>query len=194
MVRNHISFVVNSYSLPRRVFDPNADDIVVLGINQLEMTAVKKNIRWGVSACVAALALALGSGVASAQQKAPDAPAKADVKKAEPPKAEAKKAEAPKAAPVKKAEPKKAASACAGVEPEATCIGNTECMWVKEVTTKAGQKRKAHCQKKPTPPAAKKAAEPKKAEPAKAAPAAVPKAAAPAPAAPKAAAPVAPKQ
>lgn len=160
------------------------------------MTAVKKNIRWGVSACVAALALALGSGVASAQQKAPDAPAKADVKKAEPPKADAKKAEAPKAAPVKKAEPKKAASVCAGVEPEATCIGNTECMWVKEVTTKAGQKRKAHCQKKPTPPAAKKPAEPKKAEPAKAAaPAAAPKAASPAaPAAPKAPAPAAPKQ
>ena len=148
---------------------------------------MKKNIRWGMGACVAVLSLALGSGVASAQQKAPDAPAAADVKKAAPPKA---------AAPAKKAEPaKKVASACAGVDPEATCLGNTECMWVKEVTTKAGQKRKAHCQKKPTPPAAKKAAAPAAPAATKttapAAPAA-PKAAAPAVAAPKAAAPVAP--
>ena len=132
-----------------------------------------KNIRWGMGACVAALALALGGGVASAQQKAPDAPAKADTKKVEVPKAAAPKAPAKKAA---------APSACAGVEPEATCLGNTECMWVKEVVTKAGQKRKAHCQKKPTPPAAKKAATP-----------VAPKAAAPATTAPKAPAPAAPK-
>ena len=137
-----------------------------------------KNIRLGMGACVAALALALGSGVASAQQKAPDATA---------PKVEAPKAAAPKAAAPKAAAPKaatKAPSACAGVEPENTCLGNTECMWVKEVVTKAGQKRKAHCQKKPTPPVAKKAAAP-----------VAPKAIAPAAAkavAPKAAAPAAP--
>ena len=136
-----------------------------------------KNIRRGMGACVAVLTLALGSGVVNAQQKAPDAPAAADVKKAAPPKA---------AAPVKKAEPKKVASACAGVEPETTCLGSTECMWVKEVTTKAGVKRKAHCQKKPTPPAKKTAA------PAAPTAPAAPKAAAPAAAAPKAAAPVAP--
>ena len=137
---------------------------------------MKKNIRWGIGACVAALTLALGSGVVSAQQKAPDAPAAADAKKTVAPKA---------AVPAKKAEPKKVASACAGVEPDATCLGSTECMWVKEVTTKAGQKRKAHCQKKPSPPAAKKAAAP-------AAPApAAPKVVAPAAAAPKAAAPAA---
>ena len=138
-----------------------------------------KNIRWGMSACVAVLALALGSTVASAQLKAPDTPPKADAKKAEPPKAPAAKA------PVaKKAEPKKAASACAGVEPEATCLGNTDCLWIKELTTKAGQKRKAHCAKKSTPPA------PKKAEAPKAPVAAAPKA--PAAAAPKAPAPAAP--
>ncbi len=130
-----------------------------------------KNIRLGMGVCVAALALALGSGVASAQQKAPDAPAKAAAPKVEAPKAAAPKAAAPKAAP-------KAVSACAGVEPEGTCLGNTECMWVKEVVTKLGQKRKAHCQKKPTPPAVKKAAG-----------TAVPKTTAPATAAPKAPAP-----
>ncbi len=141
-----------------------------------------KNVRWGMGACVAALALVLTGGVASAQQKAPDAPAKADVKKATPPKADVKKAEPVAKAPAKKAEPKKAPSACAGIE-ETACLGNNECMWVKEVVTKAGQKRKAHCQKKPTPPAAKKA-DAKKAEPAKAAPAPAPKAAAPAAPAP----------
>ena len=142
---------------------------------------MKKNVRWGMSACVAVLALALTGGVASAQLKAPDAPAKADTKKAEPPKADVKKAEPTTKAPAKKAEPaKKAPSPCAGIE-EAACLANTECMWVKEVVTKAGQKRKAHCQKKPTPP--QPAA--KKGEPAKAAPGApAPKAAAPAPAAP----------
>ena len=143
------------------------------------MTAVMKNIRRGMGACVAVLTLALGSGVVNAQQKAPDAPAAADVKKAAPPKA---------AAPVKKAEPKKVASACAGVEPEATCLGSTECMWVKELTTKAGVKRKAHCQKKPPPPvkkAATPAAAPAPAAPKAAAPVAAPKAPAVAPAAPK---------
>lgn len=124
-----------------------------------------KNIRWGMGACVAALALALSGGIAAAQQKAPDAP-----------KADAKKVEPPKKAPAKKAEPaKKAPSACAGIE-EAACVANSECAWHKETVTKAGVKRKAHCQKKPTPPAAKKAADPAKAP--------APKAAAPAPAAP----------
>lgn len=140
-----------------------------------------KNVRWGMGACVAALALALSVGVVSAQQKAPDAPAKADAKKAEPPKADMKKAEPVPKASAKKAEPaKKAASACKGVD-EAACVGKGECMWVKEYVTKAGVKHKAHCQGKPTPP---KKAEPKgdakKAEPAKGAPAP----AAPAPAAP----------
>ena len=130
---------------------------------------MNKSIRWGVSACVAALALALAGGVASAQQKAPDAPAKADAKKAEPKKAEAKKA-APAA---KKDVAKKAPSACAGIE-EPACLANSECMWVKEVVRKNGVKQKAHCQKKPPAPAAKKAAPAKAAAPA-------PKAAAPAP-------------
>lgn len=136
---------------------------------------MNKTIRWGVSACAAALALALAGGVASAQQKAPDAPAKADAKKAAP--------------AAKKADAKKAPSACAGIE-EPACLANTECMWVKEVVRKNGVKQKAHCQKKPPAPAAKKAAEPKKDTPAKAA-APAPKAAAPAP---KAADPAAKKQ
>lgn len=120
---------------------------------------MNKTIRWGVSACAAALALALAGGVASAQQKAPDAPAKADAKKAAP--------------AAKKADAKKAPSACAGIE-EPACLANTECMWVKEVVRKNGVKQKAHCQKKPPAPAAKKAAPAKAAAPA-------PKAAAPAP-------------
>lgn len=156
----------------------------------MEMTAVIKNVRWGMSACVASLALALSGGLVNAQQKAPDAPAKADVKKVEPPKADAKKAEPAKKAEVKKAEPKKPPSACAGIE-EPACLANAECMWVKEVVTKAGQKRKAHCQKKPTPPKPK--GEAKKAEPAKAAAPAPAAKTAPAPAAPAAkAAPAAP--
>lgn len=153
---------------------------------------MKHNVRWGMSACVAVLALVLTGGVASAQQKAPDAPAKADAKKVEPPKADVKKAEPTTKAPAKKAEPaKKAPSACAGVPDETACLGNTECMWVKEVTTKAGQKRKAHCQKKPTPPAVKKAVEPAKTAPAAGA---APKAAAPTAPAPGAPAPKAPEK
>ena len=150
-----------------------------------------KNIRLGMGAFVAALALALGSGVASAQQKAPDAPGKAAAPQVEAPKAAAPKAAAPKVAAPKAAT--KVASACAGVEPEATCLGNTECMRVKEVVTKAGQKRKAHCQKKPTPPAAKKAAAPAASTAAKTATPAVPKAPAPKAAAPAAPAAPAPK-
>lgn len=148
-----------------------------------------KNVRWGLSACVAAVALALAGGVASAQQKAPEAPAKSDAKKVEPPKAAAPKAAAPK----KAAPAKKAASPCAGVEPEATCTGNPECMWVKEYVTKAGVKHKAHCQKKPTPPPAKKAAAPKADAKAPAAAPAAGKAPAAAPA-PKAPAPTEKKQ
>jgi hypothetical protein len=112
----------------------------------MEMTAMTTTIRLGLSACVAVLALALNAGVANAQQKAPDAP-KADAKTAVPP---AAKATTPA---------KKAPSACAGLA-DAACAANTECMWVKETTTKAGLKRKAHCQKKAVPPAAKKAAAP----------------------------------
>lgn len=130
-----------------------------------------KKLAWGMSACVAVVALALTTGVASAQQKAPEPP-KADAKKVEPPKAAAKKEPA-----------KKAASPCAGIE-EPACLANNECMWVKEVVTKAGQKRKAHCQKKPTPPAAKKT-EPAKGAPAPAPAAKAPAAPAPAPKAPE---------
>ncbi len=156
---------------------------------------MNKTIRWGMGACVAALALALNSGVASAQQKAPEAPAKTEAKKVEPPKDAAKKVDA-----VKKAEPAKdakapaakkpvpAKSACAGID-EPACGLNAECMWVKEVVTKAGQKRKAHCQKKPTPPKSKAAAPAAAPAAPKAVAPAAPKAAAPAPAAPAPAAP-----
>lgn len=124
-----------------------------------------KNIRWGLTACAAALSLVLVGGVANAQQKAPDAPAK-------------QAAPAAKAKPAAK-KPKRTPSACAGITQDA-CAANSECVWMKEITTKKGQKRKAHCQKKPTPPAAKKKA--------------APKAAAPKAAAPKASVPAAKKQ
>jgi hypothetical protein len=68
------------------------------------------------------------------------------------------KQEAPKetpAAAVKKEAKKAAPSPCAGLE-EAVCKANTACTWYRETTTKKGQKRKAHCQKKPTPRAKKK--------------------------------------
>ncbi len=95
-----------------------------------------KTLRLGTSVASAIFALALMGGTASAQlQKAPDA----------------KK----EAAPAKKKVEKKAASPCAGIE-EAACKANTACSWYRETTTKKGQKRKAHCQKKPTPPAKKK--------------------------------------
>jgi hypothetical protein len=89
----------------------------------------------------AALALALAGTTAVAQLKAPDT-----------------KKETTTA--VKKKAVKKAPSPCAGLE-EAVCKANTMCSWYKEVTTKKGHKRKAHCQKKSTPPA-KKAAKEKK--------------------------------
>ena len=77
-------------------------------------------------AVAAAIALAL-SGAAIAQQKAPE----------------------PKKEPAKTAV-KPAPSPCAGLE-EAVCKANAACTWYRETTTKKGQKRKAHCQKKPTP-------------------------------------------
>jgi hypothetical protein len=78
----------------------------------------------------------MGGTVNAQQQKAPDA----------------KKEAAPAA---KKKVEKKAPSPCAGLE-EAACKANAACTWHRETTTKKGQKRKAHCQKKPTPPAKKK--------------------------------------
>ncbi|MEZ5852717.1 MAG: hypothetical protein R3D68_18955 [Hyphomicrobiaceae bacterium] len=122
-----------------------------------------KKIRWGLTACAAALSLVLVGGVASAQQKAPDAPAKQAAPAAKKAAPAAKKATAAK-------KPKRTPSACAGITQDA-CAANAECTWFKEVTTKKGQKRKAHCQKKPKPPVAKKVGAPKAAAP-KAAPAA----------------------
>jgi invasion protein IalB len=99
---------------------------------------VLRSLRLGTSVASAIFALALMGGTVSAQQqKAPDA----------------KKEAAP--ATAKKKVEKKAASPCAGLE-ETACKANTACSWYREVTTKKGQKRKAHCQKKPTPPPAKK--------------------------------------
>ena len=96
-----------------------------------------KSLRLGTSVASAIFALALMGGSAGAQQqKAPES---------------AKK----EAAPAKKKVEKKSPSPCAGLE-EAACKANTACSWYREVTTKKGQKRKAHCQKKPTPPAKKK--------------------------------------
>jgi hypothetical protein len=79
----------------------------------------------------------MGGTVSAQQQKAPES---------------AKKEAAPAA---KKKVEKKAPSPCAGLD-ETACKANTACSWYREVTTKKGQKRKAHCQKKPTPPAKKK--------------------------------------
>jgi oxalate decarboxylase/phosphoglucose isomerase-like protein (cupin superfamily) len=97
---------------------------------------VIKLAHWALSAAVA---LALTSGAAMAQ-KAP----------------ETKKETAAPAAQAKKKVAKKAPSPCAGLAQEA-CTANPVCSWYKEITTKKGQKRKAHCQKKPTPPAKKAA-------------------------------------
>jgi hypothetical protein len=88
----------------------------------------------GLKAAMAALALVLAGGTAVAQLKAPET----------------------KKAAVKKATP----SPCAGLE-ESACKANTACSWFKETTTKKG-KRRAHCQKKPTPPAKKAAPKEKK--------------------------------
>lgn len=89
----------------------------------------------GLKAAAAALAFALVGGTAATQLMAQDA-----AKAATPAKKAAKKATTP--------------SPCAGLE-EAACKGNTACTWYKETTTKKGTKRKAHCQKKPAPPAKK---------------------------------------
>ena len=124
----------------------------------MEMTAVKTSVRLGLGACVAALALALNFGVASAQtQKAPAG----EAKKAAP--------AAPKTTPAKKAA--KAKSACAGID-ESACGDNSACQWVKASKTKAGKEIKAYCRTKPKATKAKAPA-PAKA-PAKA-PAAAPK-------------------
>jgi hypothetical protein len=93
----------------------------------------------GLKAAAAALAFALVGGAAATQLMAQDA-AKAATGTKTPAKKAAKKATTP--------------SPCAGLE-EAACKGNTACTWYKETTTKKGTKRKAHCQKKPTPPAKK---------------------------------------
>lgn len=53
-----------------------------------------------------------------------------------------------------KKETKPAPSPCAGLE-QSVCKANTACAWYRETTTKKGQKRKAHCRKKPTPKAKK---------------------------------------
>jgi hypothetical protein len=115
----------------------------------MEMTAVIKIVRWGTGACVAALALALSCGVASAQQKAP----------------ETKKAE-----PVKKAAAK---PKCNTLKEEAACGAGDGCQWVAASKSKAGKEIKAYCRTAPktkAKPAAK--AEPaKKAETAPKAPA-----------------------
>lgn len=102
-----------------------------------------KTNRWVSGLFAAALAVALSSGVASAQQQKAPAPKAA-------PKVETK-APAAKAPAAKKAPAKKAASPCRGLA-ETACAANTACSWTKEITTKKGQKRKAHCRLKPVPP------------------------------------------
>ncbi len=103
----------------------------------MEMTAVIKSDRWVAKLGAAGLALALISGAAYAQQKAPEPKAA--------PKAETK---APAAkAPARKT-PKKAASACQGLA-EAACGANAGCSWIKATKTKAGKDRKAYCRSKP---------------------------------------------
>ena len=97
-----------------------------------------------LSACLIALAMTLGSGAASAQLKAP---------------------EAPKAAkePAKKAAPK---SACQGLDQTACTVKASECNWVREAEIskgpQKGTKRVAHCAKHAAKKAdAKKSAPPK---------------------------------
>ncbi|MDX2156716.1 MAG: hypothetical protein SFW09_09415 [Hyphomicrobiaceae bacterium] len=121
----------------------------------MEMTAVMKTVRWGASACVAALALALNCGVASAQlQKAPET-------KAEP----AKKEAAKPATPAKKA----AAPKCNDLKEEAACGAGPGCQWVAASKTKAGKEIKAYCRTAPKAKAKPAAKAPAKADaPAKA--------------------------
>ena len=92
-----------------------------------------KSDRWVAKLGVASLALALISGAAYAQQKAPEPKAT--------PKAETK-------APAKKAPVKKAASPCKGLA-EAACGANTGCSWIKATKTKKGKDVKAYCRLKP---------------------------------------------
>ncbi len=90
------------------------------------------NTSWTLSACLTALAIALGSGAASAQLKGPEP--------------------APKAAkePAKKAAPK---SACQGLDQTACTVKATECHWIREAQISSGPqkgtKRAAHCAKLP---------------------------------------------
>lgn len=144
-----------------------------------------KMMKWGMSACVAVLALALNVSGASAQQKAPEAPKDA-AKTATPPKAPAAKTPAPAAKKV-------VAPACNTVKDQAGCEARKdECDWVAEATitkgARKGQKQAAYCRKLPAkkPAAAPKAPAAAKAPaaPAAKAPAPAPKAPAPAPAAP----------
>jgi hypothetical protein len=52
---------------------------------------------------------------------------------------------------------KKAPSACVGLDINA-CNTKGECFWRKQVTTKAGKTRRAHCRMRPYQQVAKKAA------------------------------------
>lgn len=130
-----------------------------------------KIVRWGAGACVAAVALALNCGIASAQlQKAPDTKqtAPAPAKKAEP----AKKAAVP-------AKPK-----CNDLKDQALCGAGVGCQWIAAAKSKAGKEIKAYCRTTP------KAKTPAKAPVTKAPPAPAIKApAAPAAKAPPAKAP-----
>jgi hypothetical protein len=63
---------------------------------------------------------------------------------------------APAAPAAKTTTAKKPPSECAGLD-NAACTAKPQCSWYKEVTTKDGKKRKAHCQKKPTHAAKKPA-------------------------------------
>lgn len=166
---------VNTYSFPRRVLGVTWSDIIVPGNNHLEMTAVKAIIRKGFGVTAAVLALSMFGFAAEAQQKAPDPAAPAA-------KAPATKAPATKAPATKPAAKPK--SACNAIKEEAGCKADAKCQWIGETTTKAGQKRKAYCKVKSTPPAPKK----------KAAPAAAPKATTPPPAPKATTPPPAPKK
>ena len=100
---------------------------------------MKRNGFLGVSAFAAVLGLLLSGGVASAQQKAPDAPAKAPA--------------------AKKVPAKKPPSPCQGLDQNACSANVAECNWIGEATitkgARKGQKNAAHCQKKPVKKAEK---------------------------------------
>ena len=115
-----------------------------------------KTVRLGASACVAALALALTCGVASAQlQKAPE------VKKVEPAAkaGETVKKVEPAAKPADATKKPDAKVVCAGTPDETACTAKgAECQWIAPNKTKAGKEIKAYCRTAP-----KKAAVPVKA-------------------------------